>query len=159
MIQAIFIIFLQVLSLAILAALLYIVWEIYCILRPPAVQPAQSFFITQIIGGKDMSIQGTVPGATSTFNGIPNGALQAGNVPVWTVDDPNVTLTSLPNAAGVVDGLNVSAATLSTDTATSYNLTQSGINSAGAPISTSVNVPFLAPPPAPATGFEINQTS
>jgi len=106
-----------------------------------------------------MSIQGTVPGATSTFNGIPNGALQAGNVPVWTVDDTNVTLTSLPNAAGVVDGLNVSAATLSTDTATSYNLTQSGINSAGAPISTSVNVPFLAPPPAPATGFEINQTS
>jgi hypothetical protein len=128
-------------------------WEISVLIGKLVVQPATAFRFEQIIGGNKMAITGTVPGATSTFTGTPNGALQPGNIPTWTVDDPNVTLT--PGA----DGLSVSAATLATDTATSYNLTQSGVNSAGIAISTTVNVPFLPAPPAPATGFNINQTS
>lgn len=113
---------------------------------------AKSFEIKQI-GGSGMAITGIVLGATGTFTGTPNGALQAGNIPVWTADDPNVALTPSPAGTGVA------AATSTTDTATSFNLTESGVASDGTPISSTVNVPLLPAAVVPATGFDIEQTS
>jgi hypothetical protein len=107
-------------------------------------------------------IVGTPLGGTSTFglepvgaNGQP-GLLQAGNIPAYTVDDPNVALT--PSA----DGSSVAAAVAATDTATSYNVTVSGINSLVVAISFTFNVPILpavVPPEQPATTFAVTQLS
>ena len=97
-----------------------------------------------------------IVGQTGVFQAtlVPVGsALQKGAVPVWTADDPNVTLT--PSA----DGLTVSAATVVTDTATTFNLTITGINSAGATISDTAAVALVQPAPVPATGFTIAQLS
>lgn len=119
--------------------------------------PALGFKISQINGGSMQSdIKGIVKGAVGVFAGVtdpPGSALQTGDIPVWTADDPNVTLT--PSA----DGSSVSAATSATDTATSFNLTESGVNSAGGKISTTVNVPLTGAAPVPATGFNIKQVS
>ncbi len=114
---------------------------------------AKSFEIKQ---GGSLAITGIVLGATGTFTETPTpagGALQAGNIPAWTSDDPNTSLT--PSA----DGSSVNVATSATDTATSFNLTVSGVNSAGVAISSSVNVPLLPAAAVPATGFTINQTA
>jgi hypothetical protein len=89
-----------------------------------------------------------------TASTIPTGgALQAGAIPVWTVDDASVTLT--PDATGLV----VNGTTVATDTAPSFNLTLTGINSAGATISNTQNMAFTAAPPVPATGFSFVQNS
>lgn len=115
---------------------------------------AKSFEIKQL--GGSMAITGIVLGATGTFTETPSpagGALQSGNVPVWTSDDTLTTLT--PSA----DGTSVAVATSASDTATSFNLTVSGVASDGTAISTSVNVPLLPPAVVPATGFTINQTA
>ena len=117
--------------------------------------PASGFQILQQ-GASHMAITGIVLGATGTFTGTPvppGSALQAGSIPTWSADDPLVTLTP------AVDGLSVAAATSATDTAASFNLTQSGVNSAGAAISSTANVPLLPVPVVPATGFDIEQTS
>jgi len=116
---------------------------------------AKSFEIKQI-GGSGMAITGIVKGATGTFTETPTpagGQLQTGNIPVWTSDDPNTSLT--PSA----DGASVNVATSATDAATSFNLTVSGIASDGTAISSSANVPLLPPAVVPATGFDINQTA
>lgn len=116
---------------------------------------AKSFEIKQI-GGSGMAITGIVLGATGTFTETPTpagGALQAGNVPVWTSDDANTTLT--PSA----DGTSVNVATSTADTATSFNLTVSGVASDGTAITSSVNVPLLPAAVVPATGFDIEQTA
>lgn len=102
------------------------------------------------------TINGIVKGSVGTFTETPSPAgssLQAGNVPVWTSDDPLTTLT--PSA----DGTSVSVATSAADTAASFNLTVSGVSSDGTAISTSANVPLLPPAVVPAKGFDINQTS
>jgi hypothetical protein len=89
-----------------------------------------------------------------TASTIPTGgALQAGAIPVWTVDDASVVLT--PDATGLV----VNGTTVATDTAPSFNLTLTGINSAGATISNTQNMAFTAAPPVPATGFAFVQNS
>ena len=82
-------------------------------------------------------IKGIVVGQVGTFTGVPDppgSALQAGNIPTWLADDPNVALTP------AADGSSVAAQTSATDTATSFNLTQSGVSSDGTKISTTVNV-------------------
>ena len=99
-------------------------------------------------------------GQTGVFQAtpVPSGSsLQAGAIPVWSVDDTaDVTLT--PSA----DGLTVSAAVSATATATSFNLTITGVSSNGQSITDTVNVTISAPappPPVPATGFVITQLS
>jgi hypothetical protein len=121
------------------------------------VPQARGFQIVQIIGGiMQADIKGIVLGAVGTFTGVPTpaGGLTSG-VPKWSSDDPNTTLT--PSA----DGSSVSVATSATDAAASFNLTQSGADGNGNPISSSVNVPLLgcAPPPVQASGFDIRQIS
>lgn len=119
---------------------------------------ALGFKISQIIGGIIMQgdIKGIVLGAVGTFTGVPvpAGGLTSG-VPTWSSDDPNTSLT--PSA----DGSSVSVATSDADTAPSFNLTQSGADGKGNPISSTVNVPLLpgAPPPVQASGFDIKQIS
>ena len=89
-----------------------------------------------------------------TASTIPTGgALQAGAIPVWTVDDASVVLT--PDATGLV----VNGTTVVTDAAPSFNLTLTGINSVGATISNTQNMAFTAAPPSPATGFSFVQNS
>jgi hypothetical protein len=120
---------------------------------------AAKYFEIKQIGGNGMAtpgIIGIVLGAVGTFTEVPapvGGALQAGAIPTWTSDD---TLTALTPST---DGTSVSVATSTSDTATSFNLTVSGVNSAGTAISTSVNVPLLPAAVTPATGFTITQTS
>jgi hypothetical protein len=121
------------------------------------VPQSSGFKITQIIGGiMQADITGIQKGAVGTFTGVPTpaGGLTTG-VPTWASDDPNTSLT--PSA----DGSAVSVATSATDSASSFNLTQSGQDGKGNPISSSVNVPLLstAPPPVQASGFNIVQTS
>jgi hypothetical protein len=112
--------------------------------------PASGFKILQ---GDNMAITGIVKGAVGNFSETPTpagGQLQAGNIPVWTSDDPLTTLT--PSA----DGTTVAVATSATDPATSFNLTVSGVASDGTKITGTANVPLTAAV-VPATGFAINQ--
>ena len=136
-----------------LASIAFSLREIVALLRSLVVQPiASGFKITQM-GAPMGVINGIVVGGTGTFveTVLPAGA--TATAITWSADDPLVTLT--PSA----DGTSVSAATQATDTAPSFNLTVSGTNSAGAAISTTVNVPLLAAPPPVATGFDVTQTS
>ena len=120
-------------------------------------ESAKGFEIKQIGGimGAFSIVLGQIGEFTSVTAPV-GGTLQPGTQPSWTSDDPNTSLT--PSA----DGFSVAVATSATDTATSFNLTENGVNSVGAPISTSVNVALTQPappPPVPATGFTITQTS
>lgn len=98
-------------------------------------------------------------GQTGVFQAVvvpSNGALQAGAIPQWSVDDPSAVLA--PSA----DGFTCSVSIPATDSSASFNLTVTGINSAGVSIADTVNVPIVAAPPVPpppATGFVINQLS
>jgi len=96
-------------------------------------------------------IIGVQVGSAGQFTAVPNGALQAGAVPVWSSADPNVSF------APAADGLSAQVNLANAETATSFPITVSSINSAGASISTTVTVPVLAAPPVPATGFDIEQ--
>jgi len=97
-----------------------------------------------------MAITGVVLGGSGTFTEKPNGALQAGSVPAWSSTDTSVTLA--PSGDGTSCVVSVAAA----DVNPSFPLTVTGVNSAGASISTTVTVPIL---PAPATGFDIEQSA
>jgi hypothetical protein len=97
-----------------------------------------------------------VLGTVGTFTAVTTpagGALQAGSIPVWTSSDSLTTLTADPT------GLNVAVATSATDTASSFSLTITGVNSAGATITSSVTVSLLPAAAVPATGFAISQLS
>jgi hypothetical protein len=116
-------------------------------------QAATGFKISQ--KGAAM-ITGIQKGAVGQFVAVtdpPGSALQPGSVPVWSADDPLVSMT--PSA----DGMSVAVQTSAGDTATSFNLTLTGVNSAGSTISTKVNVPLIPAAQVPAGGFLINQTS
>jgi hypothetical protein len=105
-----------------------------------------------VINGIQVGGSGHFTASPESAPGIP-GSLLPGNVPVWSSDDALVAIT--PDA----DGLNAVIAVDATDTATSFNLTVSGIASNNSPISSKVSVPILpAPPPPAATGFAIDQT-
>lgn len=104
-----------------------------------------------------------VPGQVSNFTGTPidaSGAadptgLQAGTVTQYASSDPLVALT--PSA----DGTNVNVLADPSDTNTSFVLTLSGTNSAGAAISTPFTIAIQAatPPADPAVGFSLVQNS
>jgi hypothetical protein len=127
----------------------------------PSPVEIHDFTLYQILGGQTVAINGTVLGTTSTFqigyvpatNFIP---LQSG--PTVSVDDTaDVTLGPIDPGT-----LTFTAAVSATATATSYILTISGVNDAGAPVAHSFNVPILPTPPPPAqsiTDFSLNQIS
>lgn len=100
-----------------------------------------------------MAITGVQVGGTGQFTAKPNGALQSASVPAWSSADPLVTFVP----AG--DGLSAAVSVGAADTNASFALTVSGVNSAGAAITTTVTVPITPAPPAPATGFDIEQVS
>jgi hypothetical protein len=119
---------------------------------------ATGFQIWQIIGGKMQSdVTGIAKGATGSFTAtlVPVGAAPLQAAPVFTCDDPDVTLT--PSA----DGFSVTLATITSDPDASADLTLSGIASDGSQISSSVNVPLSAGTGGGvvATGFDIKQTA
>lgn len=99
------------------------------------------------------TILGIKPGASGHFTAVPNGALQAGAVPAWSADDTNVSI--VPAA----DGLSADVSVAAVDTGTAFNLKVSGVGSDGVAFSSSAPVPILQPVPAPATAFDITQTS
>jgi hypothetical protein len=130
--------------------------EIYLIVRKCCA--AKGFKIIQIKSGEKCMITGIQAGQSGTFQETPvpsNGALQAGSVPTWTTDNPDVTLT--PSA----DGTTVVAAVAAATTTNTFNLTVSGVSSDPTigNISDTVAVPILpvVVPPVPATGFVIDQ--
>ena len=100
----------------------------------------------------------TVAGTTSSFN---IGLLPAGeNVPLQsgptvTVDDTTVTLTAVDANSDFTASVPLG------DANASYNLTVSGVNGAGTPVSTTFNVLIEqpAPPPVQVSGFSLNQLS
>jgi len=116
--------------------------------------PATKFTIVQSQSGGTMAgITGTQVGGTSTFQAVPNGALQAGAPVVWSSSDPAITLTPV---ATDPTGLTVQAVDTTGDTNASYTLTVTGTSSNGSSITGTAQVPLL---PTPATAFTINQLS
>ena len=121
----------------------------------------EDFELHQLQGDDFMAINGTIVGTTSTFqiSFVPATnfvALQSG--PTVAVDDANVTLSPVST-----DGqFTFTASVAASDTATSYNLTVSGVNGAGVAVSHTFNVPILPTPPPPPqqiTDFGLNQLS
>ena len=125
------------------------------ILREVRVPQVNDFHLRQLKGGKPMPITGVAAGATGTFQislvpptGVP---LQSG--PVVAVDDSLVTITQ-PDST-----LTFTAAVAASDTGTSFNLTITGVNGAGTPLSHVFNVPILPAPPVQVTDFGLDQLS
>ncbi len=118
---------------------------------------ATGFKIHQIIGGNMQSdVKGIVKGATGKFSATTTpvgGLLQPGNIPKWSANDTNLIL--VPST----DGMSLEVSTVANDPGTSFDLVLAGINSAGVPISSTVNVPLTATVVQPATGFDIKQVS
>ena len=137
--------------------------------------------IVQIKRGEKMSITGTIPGTTSTFevdallNGVQDTAgWPAGTVDTWTCDDPAAVVgpDTGPdvNQPGALDEVTVSIPATDTQGSApagsppSYNLTASvqmpavgGVTPS--PIVVTVNVPIQAAPVPVPTGAAINQIS
>ena len=102
---------------------------------------------------------GTVPGSPSEIgvaavqaDGVTPGALQAGNIPVWQIDDPLAVLT--PSADGMEVEVDIPAGDTQGSAPAgqpgSYNLIVTAVNSVGAAITSGpVNYPILAPAPPP----------
>jgi hypothetical protein len=87
--------------------------------------------------GDNMATNFTVvPGQPFQLTATANGSVQTGNVPVWTCDDPSVSFT--PDSTGYI----VNGATSASDTAVSFKMTLTGINSLGATISSSQVMTF-----------------
>jgi hypothetical protein len=115
------------------------------------------FQLFQRTGDFVTMITGVQAGATGTFqigfvppNGVP---LTSG--PSVTVDDTLVTLGPVST-----DGLfTFTAAVSATDVAASFNVTVSGVNGAGTPVSHTFNIPILAAPKPQITDFSLNQLS
>lgn len=116
---------------------------------------ATDFALFQVEGDSFMAINGVLVGSRGTFQigFVPPNGVPLPSPPTVAVDDPKVTL-------GAVDGSNQFTADVAADdTATSFNLTVSGTNAAGAAISRTFNVPVLAPPPPQITDFTLDQVS
>lgn len=131
--------------------------EIVALLHQLVHTPAATGFTVTQIGAGMPTNNSIVAGTVGTFQEVPfpaGSALQAGSIPVWTVDDTaNVTLT--PSA----DGTSVAAAVSATDPNPSFNLTVSGIASDGTAISMVTNVTVTPAAVTPATGFTVTQLS
>jgi hypothetical protein len=109
------------------------------------------------VGENNMS---TPAGGTSVFQEVPTPAgsvFPTGTTFAWTVDDTaDITLT--PSS----DTTQCTAVCVASPTGTAYNLTcTSSYTPPGAttPISATINVPIVAPPPTTPTGMVINQLS
>lgn len=111
-------------------------------------RPATHVTIRQFRG--ECMITGVLVGGSGKFQATFNGALQAGAIPSWTAD-PSVTISP------AADGLTCDVVVPAGSTITAFGLAVAGIASDGAFVSTSVNVPVLTPPPAPATVVTIDQ--
>jgi hypothetical protein len=153
---------------------------LFAILKPPP--PVLTAAIYQIdSGGNSMSITGTIPGTTSTFevdallNGVQDTAgWPAGTVDTWTTDDPAAVVgpDSGPdvNQPGALDQVTISIPASDTQGSApvgsppSYNLTASvqmppvgGVTPP--PMVVTVNVPIQAAAVPVPTGAVINQIS
>ena len=113
--------------------------------------------INQLTEERHMS---TPAGGSSVFQEVPTptgSVWPSGTTFTWSVDDTaDITLSPSP------DGTEVTATCVPSPTGTSYNLTcTSSYTPPGAttPISATVNVPILPPPPVTPTGMVINQLS
>ena len=123
--------------------------------------------ITQDGEQKMGQINGTPVGGASTFTAAflqasgAAGTLQAGSIPQWTSADANVTITQS------ADGTQASVALAAAETAASYPLTITAVNSDGATITNTFSIPVLpavvVPPPPPpdtaATSITLTQNS
>lgn len=112
---------------------------------------------------------GTTPGGSSEIgvtavqaDGVTPGALLAGNVPQWQVDDPLAKLT--PSADGMEVEVDIPAGdtqgSAPAGSPGSYNLIVTAVNSVNAPVTSGpVNYPINAAPEAPATQLIQTQIS
>ena len=102
-------------------------------------------------------ITGVQAGSTGTFQigFVPPNGIPLPSPPTVVTDD---TLVSLGQVS--TDGLFTFTASVgATDTAPSFNVTVSGVNGAGSPISHTFNIPVIAAPPPQITDFTLNQLS
>jgi hypothetical protein len=118
--------------------------------------------ITQV---GECGMNGTPLGGTSQFvakflqaAGGAAGTLQAGAIPAWSSTDANVTITQS------ADGTQATVALSAAETAATYPLTVTAVNSDGATITNTIQVavlPAVAPPPpdTAAQFIEIDQTA
>jgi hypothetical protein len=128
--------------------------------RPTGIKIRQTYHTHRYFNDQGEEIMATPAGGTSVFQEIPTPAgtiFPAGTTFTWTVDDTaDISLT--PSA----DGTQVSATCIPNPTGTAYNLTcTSSYTPPGAPtpISATINVPIVQPPPPTPTGMQINQLS
>jgi hypothetical protein len=90
-------------------------------------------------------------------DGVTPGALQPGNIPVYTISDPLLSGAFTPSA----DGTSVNILVPAGYTGTTFNLTCTAINSAGVAITSgavAVAVTGGTPPEGAATQIVFNQT-
>jgi len=102
-----------------------------------------------------MAIAGVQVGSTGTFqiSLVPPNGVPLSSGPTVVTDDPLVSL------GAVGSNLQFTASVAAGDTAASFNVTMSGVNGAGSPISHTFNVPVLAAPPPQVTDFGLDQLS
>jgi hypothetical protein len=111
------------------------------------VTPATEVQISQI---GDSMITG--PGTSGTFQATPNGAVQP-NTYGFTTDDPNASIT--PSSDGSTAVIQASAGNTATSLTVTVKVTSS--DAAGTVLTSSLTVPFSAPPPTPATSVSLAQ--
>ena len=102
-------------------------------------------------------ITGVQAGATGTFQigFVPPNGVPLPSPPTVTTTDTNVTLSGVST-----DGnFTFTAAVAASETATSFPITVSGTNAAGAPLSHTFTVPVIAAPSPQITDFTLNQLS
>lgn len=95
-------------------------------------------------------VTGVLIGGSGKFQATFNGALQPGAVPSWSASDG---MTVVPAADGLTCDISVPVGTA----VPAFTLAVAGTASDGNNVTTSVSVPVLTPPPAPATAVVIDQ--
>ena len=103
-----------------------------------------------------MPINGVQAGGSGVFQAslIPANAAPLQSGPTSSTTDTLVTLTPDPT-----NPFNVTAAVAAGDTAASFPLTVSGVNSAGTSITHTFTIPVIAAPPPAAVDFDLTQLS
>jgi hypothetical protein len=104
------------------------------------------------LGGKMPN--GVTPGGSGTFQVVWNGAIQAGATTSWSCSDPTAVLTPVTSDP---TGQTVQVSLPANDTAVSFVLTATVINSVGATVTATATFPVNPIPPAPATAGVISQ--
>ena len=129
--------------------------ELICLLRRFMVHPATGGTINQIGGSMPTNLS-IVAGTSGIFMVTWNGALQPGAPVVWSASDPAVVLAPVTTDP---TGNTESAAVPASDTASTFVLTATATNLAGAPVTATATITITPAPPAPATAGVINQLS